>query len=72
YTPKLLAAAFMSSFEKNPADRFPALLAGKDSGLMAERVAYNTVQTGRTVVDLLYRADRDPCGCRYTGKRIHY
>lgn len=37
YTPKLLAAAFMSSFEKNPADRFPALLAGKDSGLMAER-----------------------------------
>ena len=37
YTPKLLAAAFMGSFDKDPADRFPALLEGRDSGLMTER-----------------------------------
>lgn len=37
YTPKLLAAAFMGSFDKDPADRFSALLEGRDSGLMTER-----------------------------------
>ena len=37
YTPKLLAATFMGSFDKDPADRFPALLSGKDSSLVAER-----------------------------------
>ena len=37
YTPKLLAATFMGSFDKDPADRFPALLDGKDNGLMTER-----------------------------------
>lgn len=36
YTPKLLAATFMGSFEKDPADRFPALLDGKDGALVAE------------------------------------
>lgn len=37
YTPKQLAAALVASFDKDPADRFPALLDGKDSGLVAER-----------------------------------
>ena len=37
YTPKLLAATFMGSFDKDPADRFPALLDGKDNGPMTER-----------------------------------
>ena len=37
YTPKLLAATFMGSFDKDPADRFPPLLSGKDSSLVAER-----------------------------------
>lgn len=37
YTPKQLATAFMASFDKDPADRFPALLDGKDNGLVAER-----------------------------------
>ena len=31
YTPKLLAATFMGSFDKDPADRFPALLDGRDN-----------------------------------------
>lgn len=37
YTPKLLAATFMGSFDKDPADRFPALLGGKDGSAVAER-----------------------------------
>lgn len=37
YTPKLLAATFMGSFDKDPADRFPALLDGKDGSAVAER-----------------------------------
>ena len=37
YTPKLLAAAFMGSFDKDPASRFPALLYGKEGSLVAER-----------------------------------
>lgn len=37
YTPKQLAAAFMASFDKDPADRFSALLDGKDNRLVAER-----------------------------------
>ena len=37
YTPKLLAATVMGSFEKDPADRFPALLDGKDGSLVAEK-----------------------------------
>ena len=37
YTPKLLAATVMGSFEKDPADRFPALLDGKDGSLLAEK-----------------------------------
>lgn len=37
YTPKLLAATFMGSFDKDPADRFPALLDGRDSTLVTER-----------------------------------
>ena len=37
YTPKLLAATFMGSFDKDPADRFPALLDGRDNTLVAER-----------------------------------
>ena len=37
YTPKMLAAAFMGSFDKDPADRFTALLDGKEGSLVAER-----------------------------------
>ena len=37
YTPKLLAATFMGSFDKDPADRFPALLGGKEGSAVAER-----------------------------------
>lgn len=37
YTPKQLAAAFMASFDKDPADRFPALLDGEEAALVAER-----------------------------------
>lgn len=37
YTPKLLAATFMGSFDKDPADRFPALLGGQEGALVAER-----------------------------------
>ena len=37
YTPKLLAATFMGSFDKDPADRFPALLDGKEGSIVAER-----------------------------------
>ena len=37
YTPKLLAATFMGSFDKDPADRFPALLDGKENTLVTER-----------------------------------
>lgn len=37
YTPKLLAATFMGSFDKDPADRFPALLDGKEGSAVAER-----------------------------------
>lgn len=37
YTPKLLAATFMGSFDKDPADRFPALLDGKEGSPVAER-----------------------------------
>lgn len=37
YTPKLLAATFMGSFDKDPADRFPALLDGRDNTLVTER-----------------------------------
>ncbi len=36
YTPKLLAATFMGSFDKDPADRFPALLDGRDNILVTE------------------------------------
>lgn len=43
YTPKLLAAAFLGSFDKNPADRFPALLDGKDGSLVAERALATAV-----------------------------
>lgn len=43
YTPKLLAATFMGSFDKDPADRFPALLEGKGNGLMAERAMATAV-----------------------------
>lgn len=43
YTPKLLAATFMGSFDKDPADRFPALLAGKGNGLMTERAMATAV-----------------------------
>ena len=37
YTPKLLAATFMGSFDKDPADRFTALLGGSEGSLVAER-----------------------------------
>ena len=37
YTPKLLAATFMGSFDKDPADRFPALLDGNENTLVTER-----------------------------------
>ena len=37
YTPKLLAATFMGSFDKDPADRFPALLDGRENTLVTER-----------------------------------
>lgn len=37
YTPKLLAVTFLGSFDKDPADRFPALLDGGDGSLVAER-----------------------------------
>ncbi len=37
YPPKLLAATFMGSFDKDPADRFPALLDGKENTLVTER-----------------------------------
>ena len=37
YTPKLLAATVMGSFDKDPADRFPALLDGKEGSLVAEK-----------------------------------
>ena len=37
YTPKLLAATFMGSFDKDPADRFPALLDSRDNTLVTER-----------------------------------
>ena len=39
YTPKLLAATFMGSFDKDPAERFDALLGGKDDApaLVTER-----------------------------------
>ncbi|EFB76408.1 patatin-like phospholipase family protein [Subdoligranulum variabile] len=43
YTPKLLAAAFLGSFDKDPADRFPALLSGKDGSLVAERALATAV-----------------------------
>lgn len=43
YTPKLLAATFMGSFDKDPADRFPALLDGKGNGLMTERAMATAV-----------------------------
>lgn len=43
YTPKLLAATFMGSFDKDPADRFPALLEGKGNGLMTERAMATAV-----------------------------
>ena len=43
YTPKLLAATFMGSFDKDPADRFPALLDGKDGSLMTERAMATAV-----------------------------
>ena len=43
YTPKQLAAAFMASFDKDPADRFPALLDGKDNRLVAERALATAV-----------------------------
>lgn len=43
YTPKLLAATFMGSFDKDPADRFPALLDGKGTGLMTERAMATAV-----------------------------
>ena len=43
YTPKLLAATFLGSFEKDPADRFPALLEGKGNGLMTERAMATAV-----------------------------
>ena len=33
----MMAAAFMGSFDKDPADRFPALLDGKEGSLVAER-----------------------------------
>ncbi|MGN0984593.1 MAG: patatin-like phospholipase family protein [Gemmiger sp.] len=37
YTAKLLALTFMGSFDKDPADRFPALLKGEDGSLLGER-----------------------------------
>ena len=43
YTPKQLAAAFMASFDKDPADRFPALLDCKDNRLVAERALATAV-----------------------------
>ena len=43
YTPKLLAATCMGSFDKDPADRFPALLEGKGNGLMTERAMATAV-----------------------------
>lgn len=43
YTPKLLAAAFLASFDKDPADRFPTLLDGKDGSLVAERALATAV-----------------------------
>lgn len=43
YTPKLLAAAFLGSFDRDPADRFPALLDGKEGSLVAERALATAV-----------------------------
>lgn len=43
YTPKLLAAAFMGSFDKDPAHRFPALLDGKEGSPVAERALATAV-----------------------------
>ena len=43
YTPKLLAATFMGSFDKDPADRFPALLEGKEGSLVTERAMATAV-----------------------------
>lgn len=43
YTPKLLAATFMGSFDKDPADRFPTLLEGKGNNLMTERAMATAV-----------------------------
>lgn len=59
YTPKLLAATFMGSFEKDPADRFPALLDGKDGALVAETAMaaavpeeFVTALVSRTLADM--------------------
>ena len=38
---------------------------------LPEGIAHDAVQPGGAVVDLLYRADRNPRGCGYTGKCIH-
>lgn len=43
YPPKLLAAAFLGSFDRDPADRFPALLDGKEGSLVAERALATAV-----------------------------
>ncbi len=43
YTPKLLAAAFLGSFDKDPAHRFPALLDGKEGSPVAERALATAV-----------------------------
>lgn len=43
YSPKLLAATFMGSFDKDPADRFPALLEGKEGSLVTERAMATAV-----------------------------
>ena len=59
YTPKLLAATVMGSFEKDPADRFPALLDGKDGSLVAEKAMaaaapeeFVTALVSRTLADV--------------------
>lgn len=37
YTAKLLALTFLGSFDRDPADRFPALFGGEDGSLLGER-----------------------------------
>lgn len=37
YTPKLLALTFLGSFDRDPADRFPALFGGEGGSLLGER-----------------------------------